>query len=210
MKKLCLKGRKNMNKDSILNTLIIVLALILAIVLAFNYVNPPDKYNPEISGGISVGNDKSQHVASTKTNKSNISIEPINISLATDEDMRLISLIKESDNILKNDLLSVSKAARNNDRRSVGTYGIAIQQDSRQYLDRLNNVSISPPFKILFDEYRYMLENYSKAGKHIEMGSINLGDLKISISYLKEGVVHMNNVYNLIGLKEGERNGVQK
>jgi len=196
-----------MNKDSILNVLIIVLALILAIILAFNYTNPSDKYIPETSGGISIGSDKNQHMAGMKTNK-NISIDPINISLATDEDMRLVSLIKESDNILKNDLLSVSRAARNNDRRSIGVYGTVIQQDSRQYLDRLNNISVSPPFKILFDEYRYALENYSKAGRYIEIGSINLGDLRISINYLEEGVVHMNNVYNLISLNKGERNGV--
>lgn len=184
-----------MNKDTILNGLIIILALILAIILAFNYADPSDKYIPEISE-----NNKSGHMADMKSNRSDISLEPINMSLATVEDKKLIDIIKESDNILRNDLISVSDAAKNNDRKSVGMYGIIIRQDSQKYLNVSNNINVSAPFKILLDEYRYALENYSVAGKHIESGSINLRDLEVSINYINKGPMHMDNIYNLIGI----------
>lgn len=194
-----------MNRDTILNGLIIILVLILAIVLAFNYTNPSDKYIPETGDTV---NNRSGHVIDMKVNKSNdksnISFEPMNMSLATTGDMKLISLIKESDNFLKGDLQLVLRAARNNDHKSIGIYGITMREDSQKYLDRLNNINISSSFKILFEEYRYALDNYSKAGRYMDMGSKNPGDLRVAINYLDTGVEHMRNVYNIIGLKDGK------
>jgi len=186
-------------------TMIIVLG---SMILIFIYVYTPEEH---------VMDDKvnSTTVYYTNTSKLNKSTKPIdvlktrpnstiralNISLATKEDKRLIDLTIEGNDVLRQDLTYVVEAANKEDHKSLAAYGGYIKRDSQKYLNELNDLAVSPPFVILFEEFKQALESFYKAGKYIESGAINYGDLRISVTYLDEAFEHTNNTYILIGAK---------
>lgn len=124
----------------------------------------------------------------------------INFSLATEEDKKLINIIKESDNIFMIHFKDAAKAAKDENRKSLEIIGININEHSQNYLNTSNNINVSPQFNILLNEYKQSLENYKDAGRLITSGAVapKYNGLMNSINYMKEGKRHMNIAMNLI------------
>lgn len=196
------------DKYSELDRLLTMIIVLGSIILIFIYVYTPEEHVMDNKNNSTMAyyTNVSKLNKSTKSTdvlkiRSNSSIRALNISLATKEDKRLIDLAMEGNDVLRKDLTYVVDAANNEDHKSLATYGGYIKRDSQKYLNELNDLAVSPPFMILFEEFKQALENFYKAGKYIESGAINYGDLRISVTYLDEAFEHTNNTYILIGAK---------
>lgn len=185
-------------KDSAFN---ILMFLGIAIVIySYIYTN-----NGKEESHIEIQNVTGDQDKQIFTNITDIDIEKnmdikLNISSATDEDKKLVSIIKESKDIFIKDIEDVEKAAKDGSFKSLETAGTKIRKDGQNYLNTANNVGISSQFNVLLDEYKKSLESYNKAGRLIESGSRShqSPNLMNSIDYIKEGRRHMDMTINLI------------
>lgn len=200
--------------DETLDTLLNVIIIAGIAVLIFNiYSGYDSNYTEEEYRASNMSN--SSNISSTiqtyvpKTTKSlNTSLEQINISLATEDDKKLIILIVEGDNVLREDISKAVDAAKKEDYKTFETSGIIIKKDSKKYLDKINEINTSSSFDNLFKEYKQTLDSFYKAGKYIETGSRNplSEDIDKSIKHMNDGKVHMGNIYYIMKLNRSELN----
>lgn len=185
-----------MEKKSLDRTLTIIILMGVGVLVASYYINTQTM---NYVNNNSTPKNNYTEANFTEPIETNISLNnSINMSNATAEDKQFILMVRDSDAAIRKDIKKAYDAANNNDPKSLQLAGKSIEQDSERYLIIIDNMNVSSPLEVVLNENKIALQKFNRAGKYIQSGVINPGDLNLSVDYINVGIRHMDNIHAIL------------
>lgn len=174
----------------------LIVGLILVLILGLGYVdNKTQKTGIENGTEITETSKPSVHatpdIISTKEND-----RPI---ITNENDRKFLEWARNSMMTLNADVKNMSDAASSRNEILGETSAKTLKDDSKNYLDQIDEFSVSSNIKDTFNEYKATLEDFYQAGKYAEQGAKNKdpNDMQTAQDYMTKASEHINSMATL-------------
>lgn len=97
-------------------------------------------------------------------------------------------------------LYDINEAAGTTDLGALESLGVHLEESASDYLDRLDQFTISVSLQPAMDEYELAMQDFLLAGQHISHGADHLdqGEIEEGAVYAQSGAAHLQNAADLM------------